>query len=74
MDQETKVRENRLRRMADRQGLRLTKSRTRDPNGMDFGLYALIDIQTGGATHAPLAGRWVHTLTLDDVEEYLKAD
>ena len=71
MEKDLKVKENKLRRMADRQGLRLTKSRTRDPNGMDFGLYALIDIQTGGATHPPLAGRWVHTLTLDEVEEHL---
>lgn len=74
MDQEAKVKENRLRRMADRQGLRLSKSRTRDPHGMDFGMYALIDHQTGGATHPPLAGRWVHTLTLEEVEEYLSKD
>lgn len=71
MTESEKVRENRLRRKADRRGLRLTKSRTRDPDGIDFGLYALIDIETSGATHPPLAGRWVHTLTLDEVEEYL---
>ena len=74
MDQETKVRENRLRRAADRQGLRLSKSRSRDPNAMDFGMYALIDQQTGGATHPALAQRWVHTLDLDEVEHYLTSD
>ena len=74
MDQETKVRENRVRRAADRQGLRLSKSRSRDPNAMDFGMYALIDQQTGGATHPALAQRWVHTLDLDEVEHYLTSD
>ena len=38
-----KVRENRLRRQADRQGLRLVKSRRRDENAIDFQLYALIE-------------------------------
>jgi hypothetical protein len=32
-----KVRENRLRRVADRQGYRLTKSRRRDPRAIDYG-------------------------------------
>lgn len=36
-----KARENRLRRMADRQGLKLIKSRTRDPHATDYGLYWL---------------------------------
>lgn len=71
MDQETKVRENRLRRMADRRGLRLSRSRTRDPGAMDFGKYALFDVETGGTVHEMLANRWAHALTLDEVEEYL---
>jgi hypothetical protein len=70
---EEKVKENRLRRAADRQGLRLVKSRSRDPNAMDFGLYALIDIQTNGAVNPSLAGRWVCTWTLEQVEDYLKS-
>jgi hypothetical protein len=36
-----KVRENRLRRMAERQGLRLTKTRRRDPRALDYGEYRL---------------------------------
>lgn len=72
MTTEIKVKENRLRRAADRQGLRLSKSRTRDPNGMDFGLYALIDHRTGGLAHPALAERWVHALTLDEVEDWLR--
>jgi hypothetical protein len=38
-----KVRENRVRRMAARQGLRLVKSRTRDPRALDYGSYMLLD-------------------------------
>jgi hypothetical protein len=38
-----KIRENRLRRMAERQGLRLEKSRRRDPRAVDYGTYWLID-------------------------------
>lgn len=71
MDQETKVRENRLRRAADRQGLRLSKSRSRDPKALDFGLYALIDTETNGTVHPMLANRWSHALTLDEVEQWL---
>lgn len=41
MDNTEKVRENRLRRMAERQGYRLVKSRRRDPLAADFGTYTL---------------------------------
>lgn len=71
MEQETKVRENRLRRMADRQGLRVVKSRSRDPNAIDYGLYALIQQETGGAVNAAIAQRWVCSWSLDEVEQYL---
>jgi hypothetical protein len=36
VDQAEKLRENRLRRMAERQGLRLTKSRRREPRALDY--------------------------------------
>lgn len=59
-----KARENRLRRMAERQGLILVKSRRRDPLAVDFGLYWITDrnrmIQT------PEQG-----MDLDDVEAWL---
>jgi hypothetical protein len=71
-DEGNKVRENRLRRAADRQGLRLEKSRSRDPNAIDYGLYALIDVQTSGTVNSAIADRWVHSWMLDVVEEYLK--
>jgi hypothetical protein len=70
---ERKVRENRLRRAADRQGLRLMKSPRRDPSALGYGLYALVGHETGGTMHtsAPLG---IHTLNLDDVEQYLLGD
>jgi hypothetical protein len=66
-----KVKENRLRRAAERQGLRLTKSRSRDPNALDFGLYALVDNEKNFLINEPLAGHWVHSWTLDEIDEYL---
>lgn len=41
-----KIRENRLRRMAARQGYQLNKSRRRDPRASDFGGYALKDARS----------------------------
>ena len=69
---EVKVRENRLRRMADRQGLKLMKSPRRDPNALGYGTFMLVDVQTGGAvfadwdTYDKLYGR-----DLDEIEEWL---
>ena len=68
------MKENRLRRAADRRGLRLIKSRSRDHNAIDYGFYALIDIQTSGAINPSIAGRWVCSWTLEEVEDYLSED
>lgn len=65
MENADKVRENRLRRMAERQGLRLVKSRRRDPRAVGFGLYQL----DGG--NAQLAVDAAYRLTMDDVERRL---
>ena len=40
---EEKIMENKLRRMAQRQGLQLLKSRRRDPRATDYGTYMLVD-------------------------------
>jgi hypothetical protein len=65
-----KVRENRLRRMAERQGLALQKSRRRDPRAMDYGMYMLVDPRSNhvvaGTEHT---GR--PNMSLDEVEEWL---
>lgn len=71
MEQATKQRENRLRGMATRYGLRLEKSKSRDPSAIDYGLYALIRPETGGAVNAAIAQRWVCSWNLDTVEQYL---
>ena len=44
--QQFKIYENRLRRAARRQGLRLEKSRMRDPRGAAYGTYQLVDTRT----------------------------
>lgn len=59
-----KVRENRLRRMAERQGLKLEKSRRRDPRAVDYGVYTIVDLK---ANTVACPG----TLDLDEVESYL---
>jgi hypothetical protein len=71
MQEDIKVRENRLRRMADRQGLRLIKSRSRDPRAIDYGLFALVDQVHGGAINPALANRWTCSWSIDEVEQYL---
>jgi hypothetical protein len=71
MGQADKGKENKLRRVADRIGLRLMRSRSRDPRTPDYGLYALIDVRIGGAVNPAIAGRWTCSWTLDDVEAYL---
>jgi hypothetical protein len=65
-----KVRENRLRRMAARQGLRLVKSRRRDPHALDYHLYALV-----AENEYKVEGGWQEGgrfgYTLDEVEARL---
>jgi hypothetical protein len=70
MGTDEKVRENRLRRMAERQGLRLVKSRRRDPRAIDYGMYMLVNAEINGVV-AGTAGTGRANFTLDDVEDYL---
>ena len=63
-----KVRENRLRRAAERQGLFLHKTRRRDPRAIDYGLWMLVDAATNTVAAHGAKHEW---LTLDEVEEYL---
>jgi hypothetical protein len=64
-----KVRENRLRRMAERQGLVLQKSRRRDPRALDYGVYRLIDVRRNVNVEPGGEG-----MSLDEVEAWLTAD
>ena len=68
------VRESRGRRMAKRRGYRLVKSRSRDPQAVDYDLYAVIDVRTNAAVNPPIAGRWLCSWSLEEVEDYLTYD
>jgi hypothetical protein len=62
-----KVRENRLRRMAQRQGMRLIKSKRRDPRALDYGRYWLVLADINGVVTPE------HGISLDEIEEHLTA-
>lgn len=71
METREKVRENRLRRMADRRGYQLQRSRRRDPNAWDYGTYQLVDAYT----RFPVAANWDtrqgYGLSLDEIEAFM---
>jgi hypothetical protein len=67
-----KVRENALRRLAERRGYQLVKSRSRDPRAMDYGRYKIIEVATQGIV-AGDDGRGGCAYTFDQAEEYLSA-
>jgi hypothetical protein len=71
---EYKVLENRLRRAADRQGLRLQKSRQRDPRGLLHGTYQLVDVQTSAPMLTDQRSGRGYGLHLDEVARYLFGD
>lgn len=66
--QQYKVLENRVRRMAARQGMSLTKSRRRDRAALDYGVYWLADSNSICVTPGPTG--WY----LDEIEQYLLDD
>ena len=69
MDTSEKVRENKLRRMAVRQGLRLEKCKARDPRALGYGTYWLINASTNAivASGSPNG----YGLSLDEIEKAL---
>ena len=69
MDAAEKVREARLRRMTERRGLKLVKSRRRDPLAVDYGRYVIVN----PTSNRPVAGELddASAMTLDDVEAWL---
>jgi hypothetical protein len=62
-----KVYENRLRRMAERQGLKVIKSRRRDPHAIGYGTYWIVDPTINGT----VAGDSNVGLSLAEVEDHL---
>lgn len=66
---EEKIRENRFRRMLDRRGFSLARSRRRDPQAIDFGGYMIVD----ASTNTVVAGGspFAYSMSLDDVGAWL---
>lgn len=75
MDTTEKVRENRLRRAAGRQGLRLEKSRRRDPRALDYGGYFIVEgpAADGANWRARTLMTSEHGVSLDEVEAFLRS-
>jgi hypothetical protein len=71
MDTNQKIRENRLRPVANRQGLLLCKHRSRDPRHLLHGTYMLMDARTNTVAFADFASGRGYGLTLDAVADYL---
>lgn len=67
--QQFKVLENRLRRMATRQGLRLSKSRSRDTRALDYGTYGLANATTNDVVAGDI--NTGYGLSLDEIEHVL---
>ena len=61
MENDEKVRENRLRRWAEGQGYKLEKSRRRDPRANDYGTYRL----------TPAKGKPREFASIDALEKFL---
>ena len=74
-----KVQENRVRRIAERQGLRIAKSRRRDQLARDYGLFWVVDPEGPKVNDPdwPFDGRPAHGFPwlgadLNEVEQFLK--
>jgi hypothetical protein len=75
--QAVKTQETRVRRMAERQGFRLKKSRRRDELAKDYGLYWVLDPDTfdalgGWPEGAPPPGFPWNGLSLTETEQWLR--
>jgi hypothetical protein len=84
MDQAEKVRENRLRRMAERQGYALRKPRRRDTRALDYGELWLMRVWVEDESSGRLEvianpedsyDAWLGPFrSLDELEDWLTAD
>jgi hypothetical protein len=70
VDSAEKTHENRLRRAAERQGLRLVKSSRRDPLALDYSRWMITDPRTGSVV-AGTGATGLPSMTLDQVEHWL---
>ena len=67
-----KVRENRLRRAAQRQGLQIAKSRRRDFRALDYGGYMIVDPNTNSVVAGATPNAYM--MDLDQVEDFLRGE
>ena len=76
MELSIKVRENRLRRMASRQGYRLQKSRRRDPRALGFGTFTLVKDKTNASSNQRTdnPGGNAVDVDLDEIEQVLRGE
>jgi hypothetical protein len=65
--------EDRLRRAAERHGLKLEKTRRRDPRAVDYGRFRLID-RASGEPVFPSHDLTAYPLSLQDVEQALTGE
>ncbi len=65
------MREKKLRRMAERQNLKLQKSPENHPHANGFGLYRLVEPDIGAEVTG--SGPMEYSMTLDEVENFLTA-
>lgn len=65
----SKVRENKLRRAAERQGYTLHRNRRRDPKALGYGTYSLASNHAATASTSPPA-----EVSLAEVEDFLTKD
>jgi hypothetical protein len=71
MNNQSKVLENRLRRVAERRGLGLRKSRTRDPQSLSYGRYHLLDLRSHTVGFGYQGEYQEYGATLEEIEAYL---
>lgn len=72
VDLALKVRENRARRAAIRQGLMLKKNPVRDQRASGFATYMLVDVATRHIQSSGPCGNY--GLNLDEIEQVLNGD
>jgi len=72
MSSTNKIRENRIRRMAQRQGLQLTKTRRRDERAIDYGGYILVNDRYFCVFGTHNSGRAM--ASLEEIENYLTSE
>jgi hypothetical protein len=70
---DTTARETKCRQLAEMAGLKLIRAEPRNPDLIDFGLYGLIDLFTGGTVHPMLSEPIRLRVDLEDVEVWLNS-